>query len=82
MKMDIPLVLLCLLGEPLLDLLAGLRLELVLTDLEGLLALRLVSLELHCPPDRDRAATPDPAPPAPLPTPNTPANPTEPVWDV
>lgn len=40
---------LCLLGDPLLDLFAGLRLELVLTLLEGLLALRLVSDELHCP---------------------------------
>ena len=47
--LHIPLVLLCLLGDPLLDLLAGLKLELVFTLLEGLLALRLVSEELHCP---------------------------------
>lgn len=37
------------LGEPLLDLLAGLRLELVFTLFDGLLALKLVSDELHCP---------------------------------
>lgn len=47
--MHLPLVLLCLLGEPLLDLFAGLRLELVFTLLDGLLALKLVSEELHCP---------------------------------
>lgn len=48
-KINIPRVLLCLLGEPELDRLAGLRLELVFTLLDGLLALRLVSDELHWP---------------------------------